>query len=345
MTKPPRLKKGDTVAIVSLSSGMAGEAAFKHRYEVGKERLESVFGLNVVTMPSALKGFEYVYNHPEARAADLTGAFKDKDIKAVICMIGGDDTVRLLDHIDFDIIRQNPKIFMGYSDTTVNHFMMRKAGLVSFYGPSILAEFAENVEMHEYTVNHIRSVLFEPTPELEISPGPDWTAERLEWGKESNNKIRRAMTKDDKGYELLQGTGTASGFLLGGCIDVFQMIIGTKIWPSPEEWEGALLFFETSEECMEPRGMKYLLRNFGAQGIFNKINGIIIGKPQGEKYYNEYKEVILQVIGKEYKRGDLPILYNLNFGHNAPMCVLPYGVKAEINCDKKSFRLLEAGVV
>ena len=345
MIKPHRLTKGDTVAIVSLSSGLGGHSAFLHRYETGKRRLEAEFGLNVVTMPNALKGIEYLDNHPEARAADLMAAFKNSSIKAIICMIGGDDTIRLLDYIDFDIIKSNPKIFMGYSDTTVNHFMMHKAGLASFYGPSILAEFAENVAMHEYTKRHIQNMLFQPSDNLFIEPSPTWTSEHLEWADEANNKIARTMIKDEKGYELLQGRGIAQGRLLGGCIDVFPMIIGTKIWPDLHEWDDVMLFLEASEEYPSPNDVKYILRGLAAQDIISRIGGILFGKPQNEKYYEEYKQVLVQVVGKESGRPDLPILYNMNFGHTAPICILPYGILTEIDCDKKSFRLLEAAVI
>lgn len=149
MIKPKKLKKGDKVAIVSLSSGLAGEEMFRHRYELGKKRLEQL-GFNVVTMKNALKGIEYLYNHPEKRAEDFMEAILDKDIKGIICNIGGDDTIRLLPYIDFEAIANNPKVFMGYSDTTINHFMMQKAGVVSYYGPAVMTDFAENNNMHTH---------------------------------------------------------------------------------------------------------------------------------------------------------------------------------------------------
>lgn len=142
------LKKGDKVAIVSLSSGIAGDKTFSHRYELGKRRLEDEFGLKVITMPNALIGSKEIYLHPELRADDLMKTFKDKEIKTVFCNLGGDDTIRILPYIDFEILKNNPKIFMGYYDTTINYFMLNKAGVVSFYGPSIMSEFAENVKMH-----------------------------------------------------------------------------------------------------------------------------------------------------------------------------------------------------
>ena len=340
MVKPKRLKKGDTVAIVSLSNGLAGEKIFKHRYEVGKRRLEE-FGLKVVTMPNALKSFKYIYEHPEARAKDLMDAFKDENIKAIICNIGGADTVRLLPYIDYDVIKKNPKIFMGYSDTTVNHFMMYKAGLESFYGPVIMCEFAENVNMHEYTKKYINEVLFENKANIEIVSSDKWTSEFLDWSIESNDNIERKMNQEKHNYEILQGKGSVEGELLGGCLDVFPMIIGTEIWPKKEKWKDKILFLETSEENIPPTYVEYYLRNLVAQGIIDQVKGIIIGKPSNETYYEEYKEIYKKVIAGEAKRADLPILYNVNFGHNAPMCILPLGLKVRLDLDNKKIIFLE----
>ena len=345
MIRPYALKKGDKIAVVSLSCGLGGEPAFLHRFETAKQRLEADFGLQVEVMPNALKGIDYVYKHPEARAADLMEAFSNPEIKGIFCMIGGDDTIRLLPHIDFDIIRNNPKIFMGYSDTTTNHFMMYKAGLVSFYGPAVMVEFAENVAMHEYTKNHIYSMLFEKNEKIDILPSPEWTSEMIEWEDIGNKNIARIMTPDHKGYEVLQGTGVVRGQLLGGCLDVFLMIIGTELWPKAEEWDNKLLFLETSEDFPQPNEVRYLLRNLAAQGIVRRLNGIIFGKPMHEKYYDEYKEVLISVIAEEAGRADLPILYNVNFGHTSPICILPYGIEAMIDCEQKTLSICESAVV
>lgn len=344
MIKPSRLTAGDAVALVSLSSGIAGEELFSHKVMIGKSRLEKEFGLNVVIMPNAMKGVAYLEQNPQARASDLMDAFADKKIKSIISMIGGDDTIRLLPYIDFDVIRENPKIFMGYSDTTINHFMMLQAGITSFYGPCVFAEFAENGAMHEYTKHYIKQTLFEKHDKLSIIPSPQWTSEFLDWANPDNNKIARKMKTDDKGYELLQGSGTVQGALMGGCVDVLPMMIGTKLWPSKEHWKNCILFLETSEEYPSPNSVKYLLRGLAAQGIIENISGIIFGKPKDEKFYDEYKNALLQVVGKEAGRDDMPILYNMNFGHTAPIFILPYGVLAEINSANKSFTLMESPV-
>jgi muramoyltetrapeptide carboxypeptidase LdcA involved in peptidoglycan recycling len=340
MIKPKKLKKGDNIAIVSLSWGGLGDKEFIHKYDLAKQRLGGEFGLNVIPMPHALKGSEFVANNPELRAKDLMDAFKDNSIDAIFCAIGGDDTIRILPFIDFDVIRDNPKIFMGYSDSTANHLMMYKAGLTSFYGPSVMCEFGEYVSMFDYTKNAIKSVLFNDTTGYEIKSSEKWSDDFVPWSEENIN-IPKKMKEDIHGYEVLQGKGKATGHLLGGCIDVFTMCVGTDIWPSMDKWENAILFFETSEDKPLPDLIKYTLRNFAAQGILKVINGIIIGKPQGEVYYEEYKEVIMQVINKEEKLYDLPIIYNVNFGHSMPIGIIPYGISAEIDCDNKKITLLE----
>lgn len=204
MIKPKKLKKGDKVAIVSLSSGLAGEEMFRHRYELGKKRLEQL-GFNVVTMKNSLKGIEYLYNHPEKRAEDFMEAILDKDIKGIICNIGGDDTIRLLPYIDFKAIANNPKVFMGYSDTTINHFMMQKAGVVSYYGPAVMTDFAENNNMHTYTLKYINEVLLENREDIVIKSSDKWTSEYLDWAIEENDNISRKMNEEKYGYEVLQG--------------------------------------------------------------------------------------------------------------------------------------------
>lgn len=339
MIKPERLRKGDKVAIVSLSSGMLGEEQYLHKYELGKERLEEKFGLEVITMPHALKGIEYLYNHPEKRAEDLMNAFKDKSIKAIICAIGGDDTIRLLPYIDYNVIKNNPKIFMGFSDTTANHLMMHKAGLISYYGPALICDFAEYVDMYDYTENAIRELLFEGKENYEIEKCDYWTNEHISWCEENMNK-QKTRIKDTKGYEVIQGTGKVKGKLLGGCLDAFPIYNGTKIWPSLEEWKDKILFLETSEDMPSPDFITFYLRNLGAQGIFNVAKGIIIGKPQAEKYYDEYKDVYRKVL-KEFGREDMPVLYNLNFGHSSPIGIIPYGIECELDIDNKKVTLLE----
>jgi len=343
MRKPQRLRPGDRVAIVSLSSGILGEEQFIHKFHIAKERLEQNYGLQVVAMPNALKGADYLYRHPEARAQDLMDAFRDSTIRAVFCAIGGDDTIRLLPYIDFEVLRQNPKIFTGFSDTTTNHFMMRKAGLVSYYGLSVMCNIAEYVSINEYTRDAMEQTLFHPRPTLDIPASSfcSYESDRVDWCPENQNTPIPRFT--NSGYELLQGSGKVSGELIGGCIEVFPELMGTSLWPTGEEWDGKLLMLETSEVDMDPMYLSWFLRGMAAQGIFDRVCGVIVGKPAYRDKYEPYKEVLKQIIGFEANRPDLPILYNVNVGHAYPVGVFCLGLTYELDCENLTLRLMEPG--
>ncbi|MDF2557035.1 MAG: LD-carboxypeptidase family protein [Bacillales bacterium] len=343
LIKPPMLKPGDKVAAVSLSWGGAGDEEFRWRYEVGKMRLKELFGLEVVEMPHTLSGSQYVYDHPQKRAEDLMSAFLDPSIKGVFSCIGGYESIRMLPYIDFDVIKNNPKVFIGFSDSTTTHYICLKAGVSSFYGASILAEFAENIKVFDYTVEWVQKTLFENKP-LGIIPAVEaWTGERIEW-LEKNKHIEKKL-KPNQGYDFLQGNGKVQGRLIGGCMEVLEMLKGTILWPELDTFKEGILFLETSEDKPDPTYVGYWLRNYGSQGILQNIKAIIWGKPKEEKYYDEYKEVIHNVIVHELGLKELPIVYNMSFGHNEPMCCLPFGALAEIDCDNKTFSIIESGVV
>lgn len=342
LIKPNKLKEGDKVATVSLSWGGAGDEEILWRYYQGKQRLEEEFGLEVVEMPHTLKGSEFTYNHPELRAKDLMDAFKEPTIKAIISCIGGNDSIRLLPYIDFDIIKQNPKIYTGYSDSTVTHFMCMKAGISSFYGLSVLNDFAENISMSEYTKTWCYKTLFETKPLGLIPTSNDWTSQRLEWTID-NKDIAREFEANTN-YEVLQGKGSVTGRLIGGCLEVIDMLKGTSLFPSLDMFEGGIMFLETSEVMPPEWLLEDNLRNYGMIGVLTSINGIIFGKPQGAKYYEEYKPIIKKVL-KEFGREDMPVMYNASFGHNEPKCCIPYGALAKIDCESVSFSILESGVI
>lgn len=329
MIKPQRLHKGDSVAVVSLSAGLLGEDQYEELFWKAKSRLEQCYGLNVVTMPHTLSGNDYIYEHPWDRAQDLMDAFRDTNIQGIICAMGGDDTIRLLPYIDFDVIRQNPKIFTGFSDTTTNHLMMYHAGLISYYAPDFLT-FAAFDEADDYTFEAVERVLFKAQNRYQIRKCPYYYNDE-------------EKLPDEQGYELLQGSGVVRGRLLGGCLEAFFMSIGTEIWPKSWEWKNKILFLEISNDCPQPQQVLYYLRNLGAQGILQNAAGILFGKPFRNVYYNEYKDVILQAM-YESQCEHIPVLYNVNFGHQAPINVIPYGIMCELNADLKRITLLEKAV-
>lgn len=354
LIKPKSLKKGDKVAVVSLSSGILGEDFVKHQLDLGLKRIRE-FGLIPVVMPNALKGIEYLKNHPEDRAQDLKDAFYDKSIKGIICAIGGNDTYRTLPYLledkDFiNSVQDNPKLFTGFSDTTINHLMFYKLGMVTFYGPNFLCDLAElDEEMLPYTRKSFLKY-FENNNEDFIESSDVWYEERKDFSLKALG-TSRVKHIEKKGYEVLQGEGKFNGRLLGGCLEsLYNMLTQDRcedekaicekygLFPELDEWKNKILFIETCEEKPIPEKFEKELTALKNTGIFDVISGIIVGKPQDEKYYNEYKEVYNRVIENK----NLPILYNVNFGHAYPRCIIPYGIEAEVDLDKKEIRLKES---
>ena len=346
MIKPVKLQAGDKVAAISASWG--GPATFPHRYEAGKRQLQDAFGVTVVETPHALHSAEWLERNPRARADDLMEAFSDPTIKAIISTIGGDDSIRLLPYLDLGIIRSNPKIVMGYSDTTVTLLACLAAGLVTFYGPAIMAGFGENGGLFPYMTDSVQRTLFSSAPIGTIEPNSDgWTVEFLDWAEAENQSQRRKLTISD-GWNYLQGEGVRRGHLIGGCLEVLDWLRGTEVWPSSEAWQDAILFLETSEEAPTPTRVLRVLRAFAAMGILGKLSGILVGRPGGQvppEKFGEYDEVLLKVVAEEEGLADLPIITRMDFGHTDPMFVLPYGVEAEIDCDRQQFAILEGAVV
>ena len=358
-----RLKPGDKVAIVSLSSGVLGESFVKHELDLGIARLKE-FGLVPVFMKNSLKGLSFISEHPESRAEDLKQAFEDKDIKMILCAIGGVDTIRTLPYLMSDkefteTVKNSSKIFMGFSDSTVNHLMLYKLGLNTIYGPAFLTDFAElATEMLPYTKNSIE-YFFNPCDNFEVKPAEYWYKDRSDFSPAAVG-TDRIKVKETKGYELICGKGKVQGKLLGGCLDVLADLIGvyenededgkhmiraniTKdydVFPSLDEWNGKIMFIETSEEKMQPEYYKKIIQKLKKMGVFDKVNGVVVGKPIDEVFYDEYKQILSQELG-EY---EFPVLYNLNFGHAYPRAVIPYGATAEIDAQNKKFTILKTTI-
>ena len=345
LLKAARLRPGDKVAAVSLSWG--GPATYPRRYEAGKRQLEDEFGLTVVEMPHTLSDASWLYRNPRARADDWMQAFADPSIAGILSTIGGDDSIRLLPFVDLDLIRANPKVFVGYSDTTVSHLACLQAGIVSFYGPSIMAGFGENGGMCPYMVDSVRSTLFSSAPAGRIAPNTEgWTAEFLDWG-EPKHQTRPRTLVPSTGWCYLQGKGIHRGHLIGGCFEVLDWLRGTAVWPGRELWRDAILFLETSEEAPPPSALLRGLRTYAALGILQELSGLLFGRPGGPlqpAQFEEYDRAISQVIRTEEGLVDLPVVTRMDFGHTDPMFVLPYGVQAEIGCDAQQLTITEAAV-
>lgn len=340
------LLPGDRIATVSPSWG--GPGALPHRYEAGKRQLEAEFGVTVVESRYACADPDWVYRNPKARADDLMQCFEDSSIQGIISTIGGEDTIRLLPYLDLSVIERNPKVFMGYSDTTVCHFACYKAGLVSFYGPSILSGFAENGGLMPYMRNSVQRTLFQSDPVGVIPPNTDgWTVEFLDWG-DPGNQSRPRILNQSTGWRWLQGEGTVEGHLIGGCLEVVDGLRGTDYWPALAEWDNAILFLETSEDAPSPARVLHVLRSLEAVGVLSRINGLLFARPGGQLSESEhpaYDEVLIRAIRIEGGHTHMPVISNMDFGHTDPIMTLPYGIEAQINCETRTFSILESAVV
>lgn len=318
-----------------------------HRYQAGKQQLEAVFGLTVVETPNALRQAKWLYENPRGRADDLMGAFLDESIKAIFSTIGGDDSIRILPYLDLAVIAAHPKIFMGMSDTTVTHMACFNAGLTTFYGPGIMQAFAENGGMFPYLIDSLRRTLFTSQPVGEVRPDVNgWTVEFLDWA-DPPDQARPRKLNPSRGWRWLQGRGIHAGPLIGGCIEVLDWLRGTPIWLGADAWKGAILFLETSEEAVPPTTVLRILRTFGAMGILQSAAGILFGRPGGQvpiDQFSHYDEAILKAL-RELDLSQLPVVAGMDFGHTDPVFVLPYGVRAEIDCEHKRFSILDAAVV
>ncbi|RZK17996.1 MAG: LD-carboxypeptidase [Hymenobacter sp.] len=341
LVKPKALQPGDKVAIISLSWGGAGE--LPARYEQGKKQLQATFGLEVVETTHALKPAQWLYENPRARAQDLMEAFADPSIKAIISAIGGDDSCRILPYVDSEVIRRNPKIFLGFSDSTITHLLCLKAGLTSFYGTSLLVGFAENGGILPYQIADIQRTLFSTDVVGEVPPNRvGWTSELLDWSDTSLQHTKRKL-EPTAGWNFLQGSHLVQGRLMGGCMEALESLKGTAFWPPPDCWTDAILFFETSEVKPEPDYFRWWLRNYAQQGILRTAKGILLGRPDNNAYVQEYNAELLKVLGEE-ELTEMPVITEMDFGHTSPVFTLPYGLMAQIDCSNRTFSLLESGV-
>ena len=339
-----------TVGIVSLSSGIIGEEFIQFEVEIGLRRLRE-YGLKVKFMPNALKGIDYIREHPEKRAEDLLQAFRDPEIDMILCAIGGDDTFRLLPYLfDHDELREavSQKVFLGFSDTTINHFMLHKVGLNTFYGQSFLTDVCElGPEMLPYSRRYFEE-LISTGGIREIVPSDIWYGERERF---TPDQVGKELTSHpDRGFELLQGPAVFSGKILGGCIDsMYDFFNGERyadmpllcekygLFPALEDWRGRILLLESSEEKMPPEKYRRALEYFKEKGVFDVVSGVLVGKPMDETYVEEYKRHLIDVIGDPR----LPVVCNINIGHAEPRCIIPFGVEAVVDAEKQVIRFMD----
>lgn len=331
---PSKLNRGDTVAFISISGGRAGDEDMLYRYQRGKDRFEECFGVKVVETPNALKGSKFLYEHPEKRAEDLMWALKNEEVKGIVCNMGGDDSYRVLPFIDLEVIKNNPKVFLGYSDIATWMAVFAHAGIRAYYGPNVLTPIAQVGSLDEYSKNAIQRTLFSNEVIGEIKPCEEFTP--IDWRNVDASEIK--WTKNT-GYRILQGKGTVEGHLLPICGGPLWQIMGTEYYYSKDFWENSIIGLEHGLCYGSSVASLHLLRAFAATGAFDKATAILTG-PLDE----ECENILLKVINNEVHREDMIIIENVDYIHRTPMTVLPMCARTEINCEKATITIKESGV-
>ncbi len=322
--KPRRLSPGDTVAIVSPSWG--GPSLFPATFDLGLINLTERLGLRVTEFPTARMDAGELWRSPEVRAHDINRAFEDPEVNAIIASIGGDDSVRILPFLDLNLIHRNPKVLMGYSDaTTVLAYLNWRLGLVTYHGPSVMAGLAQMRYLPEAFERHLRAVLMEPETPVRYEPYAHWCDGYADWSTPGYSGETNPLLPNTEKWKWLQGHGRVEGRLFGGCIEVLECMKGTRFWPDPGFWHGKILFLETSEDKPAVGDVKLMLRNYGMQGILDRVSGLLMGR--AAQYSDREKaglyDGIIDVISGEFGRKDLPVVANMDFGHTDPQLMLP----------------------
>ncbi|AVR44082.1 LD-carboxypeptidase [Christiangramia fulva] len=313
--KPEHLKEGDTVGIVSPAS-----AIFETQpYQIAKETFEAM-GLKVKFGKYVKSRYGHLAGTDNERAEELNNMFLDSDVQAIISLRGGSGAARILPLLDYEAIKNNPKIFVGYSDITALHLgIFEKTGLVTFHGP--LATSTWNT----FAYDHFRNLLFAGDEVLLKNP-------------------------DSKGDELVQTTnrirtiqpGKAKGKLLGGNLSVMTGIMGTEYFP--KDWKGKILYTEDVGEKIY--SIDRMMTQLQLGGVLDQISGFIFGKctdcdPGGSGYGSLTLE---EVIDHYIKPHGIPAFSGSMIGHLDDNFTIPNGISAEIDADKGTIQLLEPPV-
>jgi len=336
---PDKLKKGDTIALISPSAGLAPFAM--HRINQAVNFFESQ-GFSVKIAKNALKNAGYVSASAIDRARDFNEVFSDTEVKCVMATIGGNHSNQILRFIDWDCARKNPKIFVGYSDITVLHMaLMSQANLQTYYGPCAMTQFGENPRVFDYTWEYFKKALFDARTEKDINvKASDFFCEdaSLNWFKKEDLKKIRQTEKNDG--LIWWRKGKAKGAIAGGCVPSINHLLGTKYWLDPK---GSVFFIDIPEGISFDKGLAVseadsYLADLANAGIFENIAGLVVGRPY--RYSAEDLNILKTIVIGYAKNKNYPILACANIGHVDPVITLPYGANAVLDsgADLFSFR-------
>ena len=308
--KPKRLGKGDLIGIISPAS--TSDDILK--VESGVRYLEKN-GYKVEVGKNVGRYHGYLAGDDSLRLEDLHYMFKKKEVKAVICVRGGYGSPRLLDKIDYRLIKNNPKIFVGYSDiTALNMAFFEKAGLITFNGPMVSVDFGD-----------------------EISP---FTEENFWRILTSNKKLGRiALPNNDKLFQLTKGNTT--GRIIGGNLALLASLQGTDYFPDMND---KILFLEDIGEL--PFRIDRMLNQLRLSKVFNQIKGIVLGAFIDCHETDPLKKTLTlgEVVDDYLNKLKIPVVYNFPNGHIKDIVTIPNGIKIKLNASRSFIEYTEGAV-
>lgn len=317
---PNKFKKGDNIRVIAPSCSMSSLKP-KNIKDLSVKRIENLLDLKVSFGENVLNKDIFDSSSVEDRIDDLHNAFKDKNVKGIICARGGYNINSLLPYIDWSIIKNNPKPMIGYSDITVlNNAIYAKTGIVAYSGPSFstIGSINDENDILDYTCDYFKKCLFESKP-FKIFPSK-YSGER---------KIK---SKKNKGFIVLQ-EGGAKGVIIGGHMSSFNLLQGTEYMPS---LKNKILFIETDDFGGEfgpfefSRDLSSLLQCKDA----NTIKGIVFGRFQ--KGTEMTKDKINFILSSKNISKNIPVIYGADFGHTVPMVTFPIGGEVTIEAKENS---------
>ena len=304
---PAALRLGDTIALTAPAG-----AIFSPKHIDKMTQIIENFGFKVVLGKTLTSQEGYLAGPDEMRAQEINEFFKDKNINAIFTMRGGWGCGRILDLLDYDMIKQNPKIIMGFSDiTSLLIAITKKTGLITFHGPVGYSSW------NQFSTESVYATLIE---------GKKAAFENPQHEKENLETIV---------------SSSASGEILAGNLTVLCSLIGTPFEP---DWQGKILCLEEVGE--EPYRIDRMYWQMASAGVFKKINGLVLGAfRKCEPEFPEESFSLDEVIKQHFKKLKIPVFKGASFGHTANKYNLPNGVMAAINSQNFAFKLLEKPTV
>ena len=315
LIKPPRLKPGDTIGLIAASGHVNETQIEKCVANLQSLDFKVKLGSNIRAMRGNFAGTA------QQRLDDLHGMFADPEINGIWDARGGSGAIHLLASLDYGLIRRNPKVLVGYSDTTALHLgILRHAGLVTFHGPFASSNFSE------YSLAGLRAVLMEPTPELVLTMAAE----------------NRAKSKELSHFELRTlRSGVAEGNLVGGCLSLVSALVGT---PYAAELEDAIVFLEDIGEA--PYRIDRMMSQLRLSPGFNKVMAVMFGVVEKCDPPDSNPSLTLaDTVDDHLANSPVPAVYGYSFGHIAHQFTLPMGLKARLDTEKQTLTLLEPAVV